>query len=158
MAQDTQDDNGSGQQQAEKPEMTSQGFVAKTEFPRCPECGHRGFPVIAYKPESGLQGLHCKECGRILTHVQPASAAIEDEDRHYAAIGENCWGTGDTEEEAVENMKEFLDEDSARYYSLWVSNSELQVSKYGSVHAEDGSQVILHNMGKRRIRGDLDGE
>lgn len=134
-----------------KPDMTDQGFVAQSELPSCPEGCEDSRPVIGHKPNSGLEALYCKQCGRILTYLEPADMAVSEEDSHYAAVGDKAWGAGTTKDEAVENLKENLDEDSFPVYDLWVSNRELQVSRYGSVIGEEGSQVILHHLGKKRL-------
>jgi len=152
MTEQTTDDT---QDNRSKPETTPQGFVAQGEFPQCPECGHQGKPVIANG--EGLQGLHCKECLQILSYIEPATSGIDDEDKHYAVVGDKAHGTGDTEEEAVENMKEYLGDNPFPVYTVYVSNKPLQVSRYGQVIGEEGSQVALHKVGRKRLR-DYGGE
>lgn len=135
---------------SEKPELNDQGYVKLDEFPSCPNCSNDRFTVS--KSSDALSGLHCRECGRILQHFQPADISIDDEDKHFAVVGEKAHGTGKTEEEAVENMKEYLDEDAFPVYSVYVSNRPLQVSRYGQVIGEEGSNVILHFKGKERLQ------
>lgn len=151
---DSQQQNDTDTEKSSKPDTNSQGFVEQGAFPKCPECGHQGRPVIANG--EGLKGLHCEECLRILSYIEPATAGIDKEDRHYAVVGDKAHGTGDTEEEAVENMKEYLGDDPFPVYTVYVSNEPLQVSRYGRVIGEEGSQVVLHKQGKKRLR-DYDG-
>lgn len=150
-----QHDNDDQHNESQNPELTPQGFVAQEEFPECPECGHQGRPVIANG--EGLKGLHCENCLRILVYIEPATAGIDDEDKHYAVVGDKAHGTGSTEEEAVDNMKEYLGDDPFPVYTVYVSNEPLQVSRYGQVIGEEGNQVALHKIGKRRLR-DYGGE
>jgi len=149
----TTEDSGTDSNQ-EETQMNEQGFVHKDEFPACPECGSEEPPVIGRKPPRGRNwaSLHCPDCGQVLRHLEGAITSVDEEDRHWASIGEGSWGTGDTKEEAVENMKEFLDEDASRWYTLWAGNRELQANRYGTVSAGKGSQVILDYQGRHKIR------
>lgn len=133
-----------------KPRTNDQGFVAHDEFPSCPNCGSDR--LVISKSREGLQGLHCEKCGRILSHFNLASAAIDEEEKHFAAVGDKAHGTGKTEDEAVENMREYLDDDAFPVYSLYVSNEPVNVTRYGQVIGEDGANVILHYLGKKRLR------
>lgn len=131
---------------------TDKGFVASEEFPACPACGHQGSPVVSNL--DGLDGLHCRECGRILDHASTATKAIPESDRQYAVIGDRAWGTGSTEDEALENMRKHLPKDPFPVYTVYVSNKDIIVSKGGAVKTEGGEKAILHKVAKRRLRAD----
>lgn len=149
MTEQQQDDGHDSTQG--KPRTNDQGFVAMSEFPSCSNEDCDGERLVISKSREGFQGLHCEKCGRILRHFNPASTAIDEEDEHFAVVGQKAHGTGRTKDEAVENMKEYLDDDALPVYSVYVSNKPVNVSRYGQVIGEDGSDVILHYLGKETL-------
>jgi len=132
-----------------KPEVKDNGFVTRQELPNCPN-GHQGDLVLS-KSREGFQRLHCGECHKALAVFMTPQTSLDDADKHYAAIGPNSWGTGETEQEAIDNMKEYADTDGKPMADIYMSNYPIDCDGYGGVRSKPEPDSVLHHKGKRHI-------
>jgi ribosomal protein S27AE len=132
-----------------KPEVKDNGFVTRQELPNCPN-GHQGDLVLS-KSKEGFQRLHCGECHKALAVFMTPQSSLDDTEKHYAAIGPDSWGTGVTEQEAIDNMMEYADPDARPMVDIYMSNYPIDCNRYGEVVGKQEPDSVLHHKGVKHI-------